>query len=84
MKARFSIKNQRKNLAKQIRKSVLDDVQGVGSKNKLSLLRYFGDVEHIKKASIKDLINVNGIGKHKATAIYNHFQSKIFNFDQNI
>jgi len=74
---RFSIKNQRKNLAKQIRKSVLDDVQGVGSKNKLSLLRYFGDVEHIKKASITDLINVNGIGKHKATAIYNYFQSKI-------
>ena len=32
---RFSIKNQRKNLAKQIRKSVLDDIQGVGSKNKL-------------------------------------------------
>ena len=70
---RFSINNQRKSFSKQIRASELDQINGIGSVNKNSLIRYFGDVEQIKKASIKDMTKVSGVGRKKALEIYNFF-----------
>ena len=70
---RFSINSQRKNSSKQIRASELDQIIGIGSVNKTSLIRYFGDVEQIKKANVKDLTKVSGVGKQKALEIYNFF-----------
>jgi len=71
---RFSLKSQRNKLSKKIRSSDLDNIEGIGRINKNSLLRYFGNVEQIKKASINDLVKVNGIGKKKATHIHFYFQ----------
>ena len=71
---RFSLMSQRNKLSKKIRSSDLDNVEGIGRINKSSLLRYFGNIEQIKKASINDLVKVNGIGKKKATHIYFYFQ----------
>ena len=70
---RFSINSQRKNSSKQIRASELDQINGIGSVNKTSLIRYFGDVEQIKKANVKDLTKVSGVGKQTALEIYNFF-----------
>ena len=41
-------------------KSSLDDLSGVGTVRKKLLLRYFGSLEQIKRASIEDLCEVSG------------------------
>ena len=51
-------------------KSSLDDLSGIGNVRKKMLLRYFGSLEQIKRASIDDLSEVSGIGKSTAESIY--------------
>ena len=46
---------------KQITKSELDKVKGIGKAKKQALLKEFGSVEKIKKATIEELMKVNGI-----------------------
>lgn len=46
---------------KDITKSELDSIDGIGEKKKLELLKTFGSVENIKKATIEELMNVKGI-----------------------
>lgn len=48
---------------KQITKSELDEVKGIGKAKKQALLKKFGSVEKIKKATIEELMKVNGITK---------------------
>lgn len=47
---RFAITFQRSKRKKHLTQSALDDVPGLGPKNKMKLLRFFGSVEQIKKA----------------------------------
>ena len=46
---------------KQITKSELDEVKGIGKAKKQALLKKFESVEKIKKATIEELMKVNGI-----------------------
>ena len=46
---------------KQITKSELDEVKGIGKAKKQALLKEFGSVEKIKQATIEELMKVNGI-----------------------
>ena len=48
---------------KQITKSELDEVKGIGKAKKQALLKEFGSVEKIKKATIEELMKINGITK---------------------
>ena len=50
--------------------SSLDDLSGIGRARKKILLRYFGSIEQIKRASVDDLREVSGIGKNTAEKIY--------------
>jgi excinuclease ABC subunit C len=43
---------------------------GVGKVRKKLLLRYFGSLEQIRRASIEDLCEVSGIGRNTAETIY--------------
>ena len=70
---RFAIFNQRKKQLKISMKSSLDQINGIGENKKKILLRYFGSVEQIKRASAQDLNKVLGIGVKMADLIYNHF-----------
>jgi len=70
---RFAIVRHRKKFKKRISKSHLDLVPGIGKKRKSILLRYFGGVDQIKRASPEDIANVPGIGKLTSSLIYNHF-----------
>ncbi len=56
---------------KEITKSELDDIPGIGKIKKQELLKKFGSVENIKKASIEDLIKVKGITKELAEMLKN-------------
>ena len=56
---------------KDITKSELDEIEGIGKVKKQALLREFGSVEKMKQASIEELINVKGINRELADKIKN-------------
>ncbi len=70
---RFAIGTHRNRRAKSMFKSSLDEIEGIGAGRKRDLLNYFGSVEQIKDAQIKDLQKVSGISKKTAEKIYNYF-----------
>jgi len=70
---RFAIGTHRKKRAKSITKSRLDEVDGIGARRKRDLLNYFGSVEEISQAGVKDIEKVSGISKKTAEKIYNYF-----------
>ena len=47
-------------------KTVLDDVPGVGPATRTRLLRRFGSVENVRRASVDDLCDVDGVGETTA------------------
>ena len=54
---------------KEITKSELDNIEGIGEVKKKALLKEFGSVERIKNASIEELTKVKGITKKLAEKI---------------
>ncbi len=67
---RFAITYHRKIRSQGVITSALDHIPGIGKKRKITLLRYFGSVEEIKKAAADDIARVPGIGKKIAQIIY--------------
>lgn len=70
---RFAIGTHRARRAKTMSRSRLDEIEGIGDKRRRDLLNYFGSVEQIKEASVKDMQKVSGISKKTAEKIYNYF-----------
>lgn len=56
-----AIEYHRKIRDKEMTKSKLDYIEGIGEKKRIALLQKFGSVSNIKKASIEDLMLVKGI-----------------------
>ena len=67
---RFAITLQKRKARKLTIKSSIDNLSGVGKVRKKSLIRYFGSVEQLKRASIEDLTEVSGIGLNTAKSIF--------------
>lgn len=65
--------NQKRQKTRTI-KSALDDINGIGDVKKKALLKYFGSVERIKKASEKDLSVVKELNKKDVQTIINFFK----------
>ncbi|HBF6022761.1 TPA: excinuclease ABC subunit UvrC [Clostridioides difficile] len=61
---------------KALTKSILDDIQGIGEKRKKSLLNHFKDVDAIKKATMEELLEVDGMNKSIADNVYNFFRKE--------
>ena len=55
----------------QITKSELNEIAGIGEVKKKALLKHFGSVEKIKKATIEELMQVKGITRKLAENIKN-------------
>ncbi|MFZ8847197.1 MAG: helix-hairpin-helix domain-containing protein, partial [Candidatus Hydrothermia bacterium] len=72
---RFALSYQRKLREPKIKSSILDTIPGLSNKRKLELLRYFGSIERIRKASIDELKKVPGIGEKLARKIYLYLRS---------
>ncbi|MCR5106504.1 MAG: excinuclease ABC subunit UvrC [Eubacterium sp.] len=53
--------------------SILDDISGIGPKRRKALLLHFKNVDEIKKASIEELLNVDGMNLASANAVYEFF-----------
>ncbi len=54
---------------KQITKSELDEIEGIGEVKKKALLKKFGSVDNIKKAKIEELMEIKGITKELSEKI---------------
>ena len=66
---RFAIGSHRVKRNKDIIKSELDEVPNIGAKRKKALLNHFGSVRAIKQATLKELLEVEGINKNTAKTI---------------
>ena len=61
--------------SRDLRRSELDEILGIGSKRKRALLHRFGSVRAVADAGLQDLQEVGGINHKVAQLIYNHFHS---------
>ncbi|MEW8957490.1 MAG: excinuclease ABC subunit UvrC [Moorella sp. (in: firmicutes)] len=66
---RFAITYHRQKREKSAYRSVLDDIPGVGPKRKRALLRHFGSVERISRATLEELLEVEGMNRAVAARI---------------
>ena len=73
---RFAINHHRKRRSKKLLKSNLDDINGLGPKLKLNLIRYFGGVDKVMEATKDDLKAVPGIGANKANHILRYIKNQ--------
>ena len=67
---RYAISSQKRKSVKSSLGSSIDKLSGVGDTRKKLLLRYFGSLEQIKRASVDDISEVSGIGTITAKSIY--------------
>ena len=70
---RYAIAGHRIKSKKNIFKNPLDEIDGIGSNRKKSLLEEFGSAKAVGTASISDLLKVKGINKSIAKKIFNFF-----------
>ena len=64
-----AIEYHRKVREKGMTKSKLDDINGIGDKKRMELLKNFKTIKNIKNASIEELCEVKGITKDLATRL---------------
>ncbi len=70
---RFAIATHRARRQKDITRSSLDDVPGIGPGRKKALLHHFGSARAVAESAIEDLQKVPGISKAAAKKIYDYF-----------
>jgi excinuclease ABC subunit C len=70
---RFAIGSHRVRRKKDIREAGLQEIPGIGPTRKRALLRHFGTVKAIERASLPDLAQVPGINAETARKIYEFF-----------
>ena len=64
-----AIEYHRKLRDKEMTKSALDDIEGIGAKKKSELLKKFDNIEEIKNAKISELTKIKGINAELARKI---------------
>ncbi|MYA16609.1 MAG: excinuclease ABC subunit C, partial [Gammaproteobacteria bacterium] len=67
---RFAIAGHRGRRQKRQRRSVLDDIPGIGPRRKRELLAHFGSVSAISGASREEISKVPGISRKLAVEIH--------------
>ena len=75
---RFAISYHKSLRSKTTVKSALDDIPGIGPARRRSLLKHFGSLKSIKKASMEELEGVQGMNKKVAEVVYYFFKPKNF------
>ncbi len=71
---RFSLKHHRNKRRSSLLTNELEQINGIGEKTILDLLRYFKSNKNISTAKIKDLKKV--VGETRALLIYNYYKSR--------
>ena len=73
---RFAIGSHRARRKKGIREAGLQEIPGIGPTRKRALLRHFGTLKAIERASLPDLAQVPGINAEIARKIYEFFHEQ--------
>jgi excinuclease ABC subunit C len=73
---RFAVGSHRARRKKDIREAGLQEIPGIGPTRKRALLRHFGTVKAIERASLPDLAQVPGINAETARKIYEFFHEQ--------
>ena len=71
---RFAIGTHRARRKKQMTKSPLDAIPGVGPGRKKALLAHFGSAKGVKNAALDDLVAVDGVSRRMAETIHDYFR----------
>ncbi len=72
---RFAITGHRARRDKKRKGSVLEQIPGVGARRRRDLLRHFGGIQGIQRASMEELVKVSGINEKIAREIYEQLRS---------
>jgi excinuclease ABC subunit C len=70
---RFAVGSHRQRRKKDIREAGLQEIAGIGPTRKRALLRHFGTLKAIERATVADLAQVPGINAETARKIYDFF-----------
>jgi excinuclease ABC subunit C len=70
---RFAIGSHRARRSRDLRESGLQEISGIGPGRKRALLHHFGTLKAIERASVTDLMQVDGISAETAARIYAFF-----------
>jgi excinuclease ABC subunit C len=70
---RFALTYHRRLRSRDLKRSELDGIPGIGPNRKKSLLRALGDVAKIRCAPARDLAQVPGMDAKAARAVWSHF-----------
>ena len=70
---RFAISTHRAKRRKNLSKSLLDQISGIGRNRKRALLNHFGSAKSVESASFEDLKSVEGIEEKVAQKIHDFF-----------
>ncbi len=70
---RFAVSAHRARRRKGLSKSILDQIQGIGSIRKRALLNHFGSARAVESASLDEIKSVDGVEEKVAKKIYNYF-----------
>jgi excinuclease ABC subunit C len=70
---RFAVGSHRARRKRDIREAGLQEIAGIGPTRKRALLRHFGTLKQIERASLSDLSQVPGINAETARRIYDFF-----------
>jgi excinuclease ABC subunit C len=72
---RFGLTYHRSLRSKAATTSALDGITGIGRKRREQLLKRFGSVEAMKRASLDDLVGVSGMTRPAADRVYQYLHS---------
>jgi excinuclease ABC subunit C len=67
---RFAITYHRQKRSRRMTASVLDDVPGLGQARRTALLKHFGSLKRLASASVDEISQVQGVGRHTAEAVH--------------
>lgn len=70
---RFAIGAHRAKRKREMSKSPLDEIQGIGPNRKRALLHHFGTIKAIQRAALEDLAKAPGVNAATARAVYDFF-----------
>ncbi|WP_159657923.1 excinuclease ABC subunit UvrC [Methylicorpusculum oleiharenae] len=73
---RFAITGHRQRRGKAKRESLLEEISGLGPKRRQLLLKQFGGLQGITRASVDALSSIDGISKHLAQKIYDQLHQQ--------
>ena len=73
---RVAIRRHRNFRSRKLLESTLDQIPGVGKRRKIELLKRFGSVAELKKASVEEIESVPAVDKTTARSVFSFFNER--------